>query len=56
MKADQVKVLQSIKEAVDAFANAFNPCDMCDNKKDVYAEDCALCCYYYPSKFEPKKK
>lgn len=59
MSADKIKVLQDIKEAVDQFATAFDPCNMCehqDKAKRENLETCLMCCYYYASKFEPKKK
>lgn len=59
MSADKIKVLQDIKEAVDQFAIAFDPCDMCGHQDRLDRENletCLKCCYYYASKFEPKGK
>ena len=53
-----LQVLQTLKESVDAYALAFDPCDMCghqDKSKKENLETCLQCCYYYASKFEPKE-
>ena len=55
----KITALQTIKEAVDAYALAFDPCDMCkhqDKSMKENLETCLRCCYYYASKFEPKEK
>ena len=59
MKADEIKVLQDIKEAVDGYAIAFDPCNMCkhqDRTKKDNLETCLRCCYFYASNFELKRK
>ena len=53
----KITVLQTIKEAVDKYALAFDPCEMCehqDKSKKENLETCLKCCYYYSSKFEPE--
>ena len=55
----KITALQTIKEAVDAYATAFDPCDMCehqDKSKKENLDVCLKCCFYYASKFEPKQK
>lgn len=54
----KIKALQSVKEAVDSYAEAFDPCDMCEYIKNGFhsVETCQTCCYYYASKFRPKEK
>ena len=54
----KIKALQTIKKAVDGYANAFDPCDLCDYKENGShnIEACKTCCYYYPSKFRPREK
>lgn len=52
------KILQDIKEAVHGHINAINPCEICENEKRDNGnklEECKKCCFYYPSRFEPKK-
>ena len=54
----KMQLLETIKESVDAYALAFDPCDMCehlDKLKKENLETCLKCCYYYASKFEPKE-
>lgn len=58
MKADEIKVLQDIKEAVDGYANAFDPCNMCRRENRATQQElnvCQACCYYYASQFQPKE-
>ena len=57
----QIQVLQTIKESVDAYAIAFDPCNMCEYKENGShnIDTCTTCCYYYASKFRtklPKKR
>ena len=56
MTAPEITILESLKDAVDGYANAFDPCNLCDYKRnDSHTiETCQTCCYYYPSKFRPK--
>ena len=54
----KITALQTIKETVDAYALAFDPCDMCkhqDKSKKENLDACLACCYYYASKFDPKE-
>lgn len=53
------QIVQDIKEAVEGYVNAFNPCDMCENEdrdNSKKLQECKKCCFYYPSRFEPKKQ
>ena len=57
-KEIKIKALQTIKEAVDSYALAFDPCDMCEHQDKTIAEHfqvCRKCCYYYASQFEPNR-
>ena len=56
MSADQIEILQSIKEAVDAYAETFDPCNMCKKlEDDMHSKECHHCCFFYASQFDPKE-
>lgn len=54
MKAEEIKILSGMDESINQYANAFDPCPLCRNKKDVYSEVCSICAYFYASHFEAK--
>lgn len=53
---EYVDVAKSIENALEGYANAIEPCDMCshDERRGKLRdyEVCTECCYYYQSKFE----
>lgn len=48
-------VLDSIEASINQYANAFDPCPLCQNKTESgYKEECSICAYYYASQFKAK--
>ena len=56
---NQKNVEEKIKELFNSLPSAIDPCSLCDGKVGSEsfwnAERCQTCCYWYPSKFAPKK-
>lgn len=50
MKKEETKL--NIENYLNKFPQVIEPCEMCVNKTDVYAEMCSVCCYFYASHFE----
>lgn len=51
------KTKEALKDAVDSYVLAFDPCDMCKYESKVTTEileRCLKCAYYYASQFESK--
>jgi hypothetical protein len=50
------KQVEKLENFISEIAQAINPCNLCENKTDIYAEACSICCYFYASHFEAKKE
>lgn len=54
-----MKLFQQMKETINKYIIAIDPCPMCKNKdrrNSKEQEECQGCCFYYPSNFELKKE
>ena len=57
MKVEDIKVLDDMEEAINKYANDFDPCPRCaHNTAAGHVGICHDCAYFYPGLFKARRE
>ena len=56
MKAEEIKILDSLEESINGFINSYDPCSFCENKTETgHKITCHDCAYFYAGQFKARR-